>query len=832
MSRTITKEYVDARIYENTKNEISGQDANEAIKKVIDDAVYPEDLPDFNSFAPISHVGSRGTTQHQLGNGTSSGFSTNDYTTAEKTKLSGIATGANNYQHPSFTNYVQGFYKIITTAEGHVSSATPVTKSDITALGIPAQDTTYSVVSGTGSNPGLMSVLDKQKLDNLSNISIVQNTGGSTSAVMSQDAVTRALSQSGAAITKGTTSPNTGAFVTDMTVSGHEITLQKDGAVKIPLSQLPDVILGQLIFGGTFVPTTSTATLTTDAQQKLGTSNISIVLTNNTTAVTGYEANKGIYYISSTSGNLSMLPSNPSDISSMQTGDWILSTGTGWQKISNSDAVTGVKGDSESTYRIGNVNLTAANVGAQPQLNGSGFVRASGTVITYETINVPSAANLTSQSATLGQTASDGILPTYSRSDHYHALPKLANLIFTGAAVGTYNGTGNLTIEIPSGGGGSYTLPPATTSSLGGIIVGTGLSITSNGTLSSSIGFTNLPTVNDGQVYGRPVGDSGGNIQALNPFQLAAIVRPELPFLPTTGGTMSGTIVSQTGSQTNPTIDGSGALYFQSSNSTGITVMARGGNLILNSNNGVSIGNNGMSSLNLNATTMNINSTASMTLNIGSNSPVASTDYFVMTNSSGGVKKVPLSAIVSMDSHIDPTNVVTYLFTPQYSGSGADSVATLIGGTLITANSYKTNEMYNGKQVYISFVSRSVNNGYSNWTTNYGNNQQYEYNYILFGNQVSGMSTNNITSSFLNPVDQMWIDYSQSYGIVQSGTGANAIPVRQQASPKQDDPTTWMFSSMSQGVNQTGIRATLAGGTVDSPTLNNMVICIKFTLTQ
>lgn len=29
------------------------------------------------------------------------GLSTNDYTTAEKTKLSGIATSANNYSHPS-----------------------------------------------------------------------------------------------------------------------------------------------------------------------------------------------------------------------------------------------------------------------------------------------------------------------------------------------------------------------------------------------------------------------------------------------------------------------------------------------------------------------------------------------------------------------------------------------------------------------------------------------------------------------------------------------------------------------------------------------------------
>lgn len=41
-----------------------------------------------------------------------------------------------------------GFYKVGVTAEGHVSALTAVAKSDITALGIPGSDTTYS--AGTG----------------------------------------------------------------------------------------------------------------------------------------------------------------------------------------------------------------------------------------------------------------------------------------------------------------------------------------------------------------------------------------------------------------------------------------------------------------------------------------------------------------------------------------------------------------------------------------------------------------------------------------------------------------------------------------------------------
>ena len=83
------------------------------------------------------------------------GLSTNDYTTAEKTKLSGIAEGANKYVHPSYTAQKSGLYKVTVDAAGHVSGATAVAKADITALGIPAQDTTYSnMAAATASAAG------------------------------------------------------------------------------------------------------------------------------------------------------------------------------------------------------------------------------------------------------------------------------------------------------------------------------------------------------------------------------------------------------------------------------------------------------------------------------------------------------------------------------------------------------------------------------------------------------------------------------------------------------------------------------------------------------
>lgn len=94
---------------------------------------------------------------------TGKGLSSNDYTSAEKTKLSGIAEGANKYVHPSYTAQKSGLYKVTVDASGHVSATTAVAKADITGLGIPAQDTTYA--DATTSTHSLMSAADKTKLD-------------------------------------------------------------------------------------------------------------------------------------------------------------------------------------------------------------------------------------------------------------------------------------------------------------------------------------------------------------------------------------------------------------------------------------------------------------------------------------------------------------------------------------------------------------------------------------------------------------------------------------------------------------------------------------------
>ena len=94
---------------------------------------------------------------------------------ADKSKLDGIAAGANNYEHPTVSQaYASGLYKITTNDTGHVTAATAVVKTDITALGIPAQDTTYT--EATASQAGLLSAADKAKLDKLEEMTALTTT--------------------------------------------------------------------------------------------------------------------------------------------------------------------------------------------------------------------------------------------------------------------------------------------------------------------------------------------------------------------------------------------------------------------------------------------------------------------------------------------------------------------------------------------------------------------------------------------------------------------------------------------------------------------------------
>jgi len=124
-----------------------------------------------------------------------------------------------------------------------------------------------------------------------------------------------------------------------------------DENIKIPITQIPDAILGQMTQAGSVDATNGLVTLTTNGKQILGANSNTITLTNNTAPITGYSANEGNYYIVSNAGTLFE--------TEFKDGDWLIADSSGWSKISNTDAVTTVAG------RIGDIILTKKDVGLE-----------------------------------------------------------------------------------------------------------------------------------------------------------------------------------------------------------------------------------------------------------------------------------------------------------------------------------------------------------------------------------------------------------------------------------------------------------------------------------
>lgn len=81
------------------------------------------------------------------------------------------------YTHPNYTAKSNGFYKVTVNSTGHVSGTAAVTKGDITALGIPSTNTTYS--TGTASTSGITK--------------LYTGTGTATDGTMTQSAIKSAL---------------------------------------------------------------------------------------------------------------------------------------------------------------------------------------------------------------------------------------------------------------------------------------------------------------------------------------------------------------------------------------------------------------------------------------------------------------------------------------------------------------------------------------------------------------------------------------------------------------------------------------------------------------
>lgn len=63
------------------------------------------------------------------------------------------------YTHPTYTAKSSGLYKVTVDGTGHVSATAAVSKSDITGLGLPSSDTTYTLSGAAGSDNNWVTTL-------------------------------------------------------------------------------------------------------------------------------------------------------------------------------------------------------------------------------------------------------------------------------------------------------------------------------------------------------------------------------------------------------------------------------------------------------------------------------------------------------------------------------------------------------------------------------------------------------------------------------------------------------------------------------------------------
>lgn len=149
-------------------------------------------------------------------------------TTSELRTALNVADGANKYIHPSYTAKSSGLYKITVDSTGHISEATAVAKSDITALGIPSSDTNTHYASKNivaGSSTATSNTTSALSNGSVYLISVENGAVTSSHKITGSGATTVTTDASGNIVISSTdTNVNTNTTYT-LTKSGSTITL-------------------------------------------------------------------------------------------------------------------------------------------------------------------------------------------------------------------------------------------------------------------------------------------------------------------------------------------------------------------------------------------------------------------------------------------------------------------------------------------------------------------------------------------------------------------------------------------------------------------------------
>lgn len=148
---------------------------------------------------------------------------------------------------------------------------------------------------------------------------------------------------------------------------------------KIISSQLPDYLLGQVMYGGNAsVAVEPVVTPSDSLKAKKGITASQIMLTSGSSSTDpdtyGYAQLEGVYFICNVGGRFAGL--------NFEGGDWLISTGNAWEKIDNTDAVKSVNGKtgvvnidyvaSAGSATIANRVAGQLHIEGSPQSGGSG----------------------------------------------------------------------------------------------------------------------------------------------------------------------------------------------------------------------------------------------------------------------------------------------------------------------------------------------------------------------------------------------------------------------------------------------------------------------------
>lgn len=233
-----------------------------------------------------------------------------------------------------------------------IAMGTPSTVNQTTTNSTTATSHThelkFNVVNSPAVNGNEISFIDTVSQGANGGISATKKTVRSASAT--QTGVVQLASQDEVNTGTDTTKVITPATLGKGKASG---VASLDANSKIITSQLPDYLLGQVMYGGN-ASTVATTTIISPSDSLKAKKNItatSISIVNSATSAAantyGWQDLEGVYFICQANGTFAEI--------SFETGDWIISTGSKWEKIDNTDAVKSVNG------QTGIVNITRVN---------------------------------------------------------------------------------------------------------------------------------------------------------------------------------------------------------------------------------------------------------------------------------------------------------------------------------------------------------------------------------------------------------------------------------------------------------------------------------------